>query len=46
MSDAIDTAAQLVAEARDTLKLLNASEFTDAMNNITLFVDQLLTGCR
>lgn len=46
MSDAIDTAAQLVAEARDTLKLLNASEFADAMNNITLFVDQLLAGCR
>ncbi|MDF1711481.1 MAG: polyprenyl synthetase family protein [Akkermansiaceae bacterium] len=46
MSDAIDTAAQLVTEARDTLKLLNASEFADAMNNITLFVDQLLAGCR
>jgi octaprenyl-diphosphate synthase len=46
MSDAIDTAGQLVAEARDTLKLLDASEFADAMNNITLFVDQLLAGCR
>ncbi|MEN8784241.1 MAG: polyprenyl synthetase family protein [Akkermansiaceae bacterium] len=46
MSDAIDTAARLVAESRETLKLLNASKYTDAMNNITLFVDQLLAGCR
>ncbi|MGY8659330.1 MAG: polyprenyl synthetase family protein [Verrucomicrobiales bacterium] len=46
MSDAIDTAAQFVAEARETLKLLKASEFTTAMHNITLFVDQLLKGCR
>lgn len=46
MEDAIDTAAQLVAEARDTLKLLNASESTTALYNITLFVDQLLKSCR
>lgn len=46
MADAIDTAASIVAEARDTLKLLNDSEYTDAMRNITLFVDQLLDGCR
>ncbi|MGC6465723.1 MAG: polyprenyl synthetase family protein [Akkermansiaceae bacterium] len=46
MEEAIDTAANLVAEARDTLKLLNASESTTALHNITLFVDQLLKSCR
>lgn len=46
MADALETATQLVAEARDTLKLLNASEYTSAMHSITLFVDQLLDGCR
>ena len=46
MGEAIETASQLVAEARATLDLLNDSEFTTAMNNITLFVDQLLQGCR
>lgn len=46
MAEAIETASQLVAEARGTLDLLNPSEFTTAMNNITLFVDQLLEGCR
>ena len=46
MEDAIDTAAQLVAQARDTLTLLNASESTNALHNITLFVDQLLKSCR
>lgn len=46
MSDALDTAGDLVEEARDTLKLLNASKYTAAMRNITLFVDQLLKGCR
>ena len=46
MADALDTASQLVAEARETLTLLNPSEFTTAMRNITLFVDDLLKGCR
>jgi len=46
MEDAIDTAAQLVAEARDSLKLLNTSESTTALYDITLFVDQLLKSCR
>lgn len=46
MADAIDTATQIVAEARDSLELLNDSEFTTAMRSITLFVDQLLDGCR
>ncbi|MEJ6578252.1 MAG: polyprenyl synthetase family protein [Akkermansiaceae bacterium] len=46
MEDALNTATQLVAEARDCLMLLNASESTEALHNITLFVDQLLEGCR
>ena len=46
MSDALDTAGQIVEEARDALKLLKASKYTTAMHNITLFVDQLLKGCR
>ena len=46
MAEALETATQLVAEARATLDLLAPSEFTTAMNNITLFVDQLLAGCR
>ncbi len=46
MADAIDTAAQIVEEARDTLMFLDDSDYTDAMRNITLFVDQLLDGCR
>ena len=46
MEDAINTATRLVAEARDTLKLLNASESSGALLNITLFVDQLLQSCR
>jgi len=46
MEDAIDTAARLVAEARNTLQLLKASESTTALYNITLFVDQLLKSCR
>ncbi len=46
MAEALETATQLVAEARATLDLLAPSEFTTAMNNITLFVDQLLQGCR
>jgi len=46
MADAIETALGFVAEARTTLSLLDASEYTDAMHNITLFVDQLLESCR
>ncbi len=46
MAEALETATRLVAEARGTLALLEPSEFTTAMNNITLFVDQLLQGCR
>ena len=46
MEDALNTGTQLVADARDTLKLLNASESTDALYNITFFVDQLLKSCR
>lgn len=46
MADAIDTATRIVAEARDTLKLLDDSESRTAMHNITLFVDQLLDSCR
>ena len=46
MAEALETATRLVSEARDTLVLLEASEFTSAMKNITLFVDQLLQGCR
>ena len=46
MAGAIDTAAQLVSEARDTLVVLNDSESRTAMHNITLFVDQLLDSCR
>jgi octaprenyl-diphosphate synthase len=46
MADAIETALDLVAEARSTLSLLGASDYTDAMRNITIFVDQLLESCR
>ena len=46
MSDAIDTAANFVSDARNALKLLKASESTEALRNITFFVDQLLEGCR
>jgi octaprenyl-diphosphate synthase len=46
MSDAIDTAANFVSDARNALRLLGASESTDALRNITFFVDQLLDGCR
>lgn len=46
IADSIDTAAGLVAEARETLELLRDSEYRDAMFAITLFVDQLLDGCR
>ena len=46
MADAIKTAEQLVEEARQTLTLLQESEYTSAMRNITLFVDELLKGCR
>ena len=46
MSDAIDTAVNFVSDARDALKLLKASESTEALRNITFFVDQLLEGCR
>ena len=46
MSDAIDTAANFVSDARNALNLLNASESTEALRNITFFVDQLLEGCR
>jgi octaprenyl-diphosphate synthase len=46
MSDAIDTAANLVSDARNALKLLEASESNEALRNITFFVDQLLEGCR
>ncbi len=46
MAEALETASCLVAEARSTLDLLQASEFTSAMNDITLFLDQLLQGCR
>lgn len=44
MADAIKTAEQLVEEARQTLTLLQESEYTSAMRNITLFVDELLKG--
>jgi octaprenyl-diphosphate synthase len=46
MSDAIDTAAHFVSDARNALRLLGPSESTDALRNITFFVDQLLDGCR
>jgi octaprenyl-diphosphate synthase len=46
MSDAIDTAANFVSDARNALRLLDASESTEALRNITFFVDQLLEGCR
>ena len=46
MSDAIDTAANFVSDARNALKLLKTSESTEALRNITFFVDQLLEGCR
>lgn len=46
MADAIDTASQLVSEARNSLIVLNDSEYKTAMHNITLFVDQLLESCR
>lgn len=46
MSDALDTASHLVAEARESLLILDDSESRDAMHNITLFVDQLLESCR
>jgi len=46
VDDALKTASQLVAEARGSLTLLNASEFTTALEDITLYVDQLLKSCR
>lgn len=46
MSDALDTASGMVAEARESLAVLESSEFREAMHNITLFVDQLLESCR
>lgn len=46
MEDALQTATDLVAEARGTLDLLAPSENTTALRNITLFVDQLLKSCR
>ncbi len=46
MAEALQTATQTVADARATLDHLAPSEFTTAMNNITLFVDELLKGCR
>jgi octaprenyl-diphosphate synthase len=46
MADAIDTAAQLVTEARESLMVLDDSDYRSAMHNVTLFVDQLLDSCR
>jgi len=46
MADAVDTAGQLVEDARRSLIVLDDSEYTTAMHNITLFVDQLLESCR
>lgn len=46
VDDALKTASQLVAEARGSLSLLNASEYTTALEDITLYVDQLLKSCR
>lgn len=46
MSDALDTASRLVAEARQALGVLEPSKYREAMHNITLFVDRLLEGCR
>ena len=43
---ALKTASQLVVEARDTLKLLSDSESRTALEDITLYVDQLLKSCR
>ncbi|MDB4421944.1 polyprenyl synthetase family protein, partial [Akkermansiaceae bacterium] len=43
---ALKSAAKLVAEARATLSLLNDSESRTALEDITLYVDQLLKSCR
>ena len=42
VDDALRTATQLVAEARDTLTLLDDSESRTALKDITYFVDDLL----
>ena len=43
---ALDTAAGLVAEARDGLSILDDNESTGALRDITHFMDQLLGTCR
>ena len=46
IEEAINTASELLNEARACLALVNASPSAEALHNITLFVDQLLKSCR
>ena len=46
IEEAINTASELLNEARACLTLVNASPSAEALHNITLFVDQLLKSCR
>jgi len=46
IEEAINTASELLNEARTCLALVNASPSAEALHNITLFVDQLLKSCR
>ncbi len=46
MADAIQTATDILEEARAALTVLNTSDYSTALHNITKFVDQLLTNCK
>ncbi len=46
VESAIETAVEEVAAARKCLKVLAPTEYRDALQDITVFVDQLLATCR
>lgn len=46
LDDAVDTAISLLQEARADLSVLGNSEYKDALNQITLFLENLLKHCR